>query len=413
MVLARPAALDAVEATATPRPAYDVSIVMPCLNEEQTIGACIRKAREGLQRLGLRGEIIVCDNGSTDRSVEIAESLGARVVHERRKGYGSAYMRGIAEAQAEHIIIGDSDDTYDFTHLEPFIQPLRDGYDLVMGSRFAGTIMPGAMTFSHRYIGNPVLSGILRAFYRVNISDAHCGMRSFTRAAYRKMGLQTTGMEFASEMVVNAGRARLKIAEVPITYHPRLGESKLETWRDGWRHLRFMLLYSPTHLFLLPGLALLLPGLALLLAELPGPFYLGGRGFYIHFMILGSMLTILGYQILNLALYAKSYALSIGVLRHDRTLDAIGPYYTLERGLKAGGALFLGGLLVNGWILVHWLSSSFGALDAIRPALFASTLIVVGAQTMFSSFFLSLLAIRPGERQGEHLGEEFFHSTPT
>ncbi|HEY8284920.1 MAG TPA: glycosyltransferase family 2 protein, partial [Chloroflexota bacterium] len=201
-----------------PEPALlDVSIVMPCLNEEQTIGACIEKATEGLRRLGLHGEIIICDNGSTDRSVEIATQFGARVVHERRKGYGSAYMRAITEARAEYIIMGDSDDTYDFTDLEPFLAPLREGYDLVMGSRFAGKILPGAMTFSHRYIGNPVLSGILKAFYSVNISDAHCGMRSFTKAAYGKMGLQTTGMEFASEMVINSGRARLKIAEVPIT----------------------------------------------------------------------------------------------------------------------------------------------------------------------------------------------------
>jgi glycosyltransferase involved in cell wall biosynthesis len=389
---------------ATPAPLYavlDVSIVMPCLNEEATIGACIEKARRGLDRLGLRGEIIVADNGSTDRSVEIATALGARVVHERRKGYGSAYMRGIAEARADYIIMGDSDDTYDFTDLDPFLAPLREGYDLVMGSRFSGKILPGAMTFSHRYIGNPVLSGLLKLFYRVDISDAHCGMRSFTKSGYERMGLQTTGMEFASEMVINAGRRGLKIAEVPITYHPRKGESKLETWRDGWRHLRFMLLYSPTHLFLLPGLILLLPGLFLLLAELPGPFFVGGRGFYVHFMILGSLLTILGYQVLNLGLYAKSYALSIGVLREDRTLKVLAPRYSLERGLRFGGALFIAGTIIDGWVFLQWVQAQFGALDAIRPALFASTLIVLGAQTIFSSFFLSLLAIRPGVRLGD------------
>jgi len=380
----------------------DVSVVMPCLNEERTIGTCIAKARAAFVRLGLQGEVIVCDNGSTDRSAKIAADHGARVVHERRHGYGSAYMRGIAEAQAEYIIMGDSDDTYDFTNLEPFIQPLRDGYDLVMGSRFGGEIRPGAMTFSHRYIGNPVLSGLLKWFYSVDISDAHCGMRSFTKSAYQRMGLQTTGMEFASEMVVNAGRARLKIKEVPVTYFPRVGESKLETWRDGWRHLRFMLLYSPTHLYLIPGLLLLIPGLVLLVLELPGNFYLGGRGFFIHFMILGSMLTILGYQILTLGLHAKSYALSIGILRHDRTLDAIAPHYSLERGLKLGGILFTIGLVADLWILVNWIDSNFGALDAIRPALFASTMIVVGAQTMFSSFFLSLLKIQaPGNRIGD------------
>ncbi len=381
----------------------DVSIVMPCLNEERTIAACIMKARSAFDRLGLLGEIIVCDNGSTDGSVEIASSLGARVVFERRRGYGSAYMRGIAEARAEFIIMGDSDDTYDFSDLEPFLAPLRDGYDLVMGTRFGGRILPGAMTFSHRYIGNPVLSGILKAFFGVQISDAHCGMRSFTKSAYRRLGLQTTGMEFASEMVVNAGRARLRIKEVPITYFPRAGESKLETWRDGWRHLRFMLLYSPTHLYLLPGLLLLLPGLLLLGLELPGPVYLGGHGFYVHFMILGSMLTILGYQVLTLGLYAKSYAMSIGILRHDRTLDALAPHYSLERGLKAGGLLFAIGFAIDVWILVQWIDSNFGSLDAVRPAVFASTLIVIGVQTIFSSFFLSLLAIgRPDDPDGAH-----------
>ena len=366
---------------------------MPCLNEERTIGACIRKAHAAFARLGLRGEVIVCDNGSTDRSIAIAESLGARVVFERRRGYGSAYMRGIAEARAEFIVMGDSDDTYDFGDLDPFLAPLHEGYDLVMGTRFGGHILPGAMTFSHRYIGNPILSGILKAFFGVNISDAHCGMRSFTRSAYQRLGLQTTGMEFASEMVVNAGRAHLRIKEVPITYFPRAGESKLETWRDGWRHLRFMLLYSPTHLYLVPGMLLLAPGLILLAMELPGPVYLGGRGFYIHFMILGSMLTILGYQILTLGLYAKSYGLSIGILRHDRTLDTIAPHYSLERGLKVGGLLFMVGFVIDAWILVQWMSSHFGNLDATRPAIFASTLIVIGVQTIFSSFFLSLLAI--------------------
>jgi hypothetical protein len=207
-------------------------------------------------------------------------------------------------------------------------------------------------------------------------------------------------MEFASEMVVNAGRAKLKIAEVPVTYYPRLGESKLETWRDGWRHLRFMLLYSPTHLFLLPGLFLLIPGLLLLLAELPGPFYVGGRGFYLHFMILGSMLTILGYQVLSLGMYAKSYALSIGVLRQDSLLYNLGRHYTLERGLWAGAIMFLVGFGVDSWILANWISSNFGALSATRPALLASTLIVLGVQTIFSSFFLSLLSIKQAPPPG-------------
>ena len=231
----------------------EVSVVMPCLNEEATVGACIEKAHRTLKRLGLRGEVIVADNGSTDASVPIAESLGARVVHQPIRGYGAAYQAGIQAARGKYILIGDSDDTYDFTDLERFITPLRNGYDFVMGSRFKGEILKGAMSWSHRTIGNPILSGILRWFFHTSISDAHCGMRAFTREAYEVMQLQTTGMEFASEMVIKVVQADLKLCEVPITYYPRQGESKLNSFRDAWRHLRFMLLLSPTHLFVLPG----------------------------------------------------------------------------------------------------------------------------------------------------------------
>ncbi len=231
----------------------EVSVVMPCLNEQQTIGSCIEKAKRTMKSLGIRGEVVVADNGSTDNSVSIAENLGARVVHQPIRGYGAAYQAGIEATRGNYIIIGDSDDTYDFTDLERFLTPLRNGHDLVMGSRFKGEILPGAMPWSHRYIGNPILSGILRWVFHTSISDAHCGMRAFTRQAYDKMQLQTTGMEFASEMVVKAAQAGLKISETPITYYPRLGESKLNSFRDAWRHLRFMLLFSPTHLFALPG----------------------------------------------------------------------------------------------------------------------------------------------------------------
>ena len=374
---------------------FDVSVVMPCLNEEASIGACVAKARTAFQALNLRGEVIVCDNGSTDGSVTIATEQGAWVVHERRKGYGSAYMRGIAEAHADLIVMGDSDDTYDFSDLDRFLAPLRQGYDLVMGSRFSGQILPGAMTWSHRYIGNPVLSGILRVFFRVSISDAHCGMRSFTREAYYRMGLQTTGMEWASEMVVQAGRVRLKIAEVPITYYPREGESKLNTWRDGWRHLRFMLLYAPTWLFIVPGMALLMPGMIALILLLPGGLRIFGHGLYEHTMILASLLSILGYQVLTLGMYARTYALTAGFVQRDDVLEGFYRHFTLEKGLLLGGILFVAGLALNGWILLHWINSHFGSLGAVRPALFASTLMVVGVQTIFSSFFLSLLSIRP------------------
>ena len=249
----------------------EVSVVMPCLNEEETIGACIEKAQNTLNELGIQGEIVIADNGSTDTSVEIAERLGARVVHQPLQGYGAAYLAGIAAAAGQYIIMGDSDDTYDFTDLERFITPLRNGYDFVIGNRLKGKILRGAMPPLHRYIGNPVLTGILNLLFRSGISDAHCGMRSFTQEAYQQMELRTTGMEFASEMIIKAIKADLKIEEIPITYYPREGESKLNSFRDGWRHLRFMLMLSPTYLFLIPGILLFLLGLVGTFALLPGP----------------------------------------------------------------------------------------------------------------------------------------------
>ncbi len=225
----------------------EVSVVMPCLNEEETLGICIKKAQSTLKHLGFVGEVVVADNGSTDNSVLIAEQHGARVVHQPERGYGAAYLVGLAAAQGKYIIMGDSDDTYDFTDLERFISPLREGYDLVIGNRFKGEILRGAMPFARRYIGNPILSGMLRLLFRTDISDSHCGMRSFTAAAYKQMDLKTTGMEFASEMVIKSVEAKLKVHEIPITYHPRGGESKLNAIRDAARHIRFMLKYKATH----------------------------------------------------------------------------------------------------------------------------------------------------------------------
>ncbi len=236
----------------------EVSVVMPCLNEEKTIGACIKKILQVFEQQNISGEVVVADNGSTDNSAAIAQSLGVRVVHQPVRGYGSAYLAGIAVAKGKYIVIGDSDNTYDFSHLLRFIEPLREGYDLVIGSRFKGAIKKGAMPWSHRYIGNPMLSKILNTLFHANVSDVYCGMRALTRAAYAKMQLQATGMEFALEMVIKAIKNKLNIAEVPITYHPREGESKLHPLRDAWRSLRFMMLYSPTHLFLIPGCFLFL-----------------------------------------------------------------------------------------------------------------------------------------------------------
>ncbi|MCH8294897.1 glycosyltransferase family 2 protein [Candidatus Poribacteria bacterium] len=378
----------------------EVSVVMPCLNEQQTIGSCIEKAKRTMKSLGIRGEVVVADNGSTDNSVSIAENLGARVVHQPIRGYGAAYQAGIEATRGNYIIIGDSDDTYDFTDLERFLTPLRNGHDLVMGSRFKGEILPGAMPWSHRYIGNPILSGILRWVFHTSISDAHCGMRAFTRQAYDKMQLQTTGMEFASEMVVKAAQAGLKISETPITYYPRLGESKLNSFRDAWRHLRFMLLFSPTHLFALPGALLFLLGMFGLLMMLPGPVKIGTHVYDIHVMTLAGFVALLGYQILHLSLYARTYAVSAGFVTKDKFIRGFYQLFTLERGIAFGALLFLCGVALDIRVAWTWIQNGFGSLDEILPALFALVCMILGVQTMFSAFLLSLFAIpRQGKRE--------------
>lgn len=373
----------------------DVSIVLPCLNEAETIATCVTKARTTLERLGLRGEVIVVDNGSTDGSQALATGCGARVVAEARRGYGSALMRGAEEARAPFIIMADADDSYDLTDLERFVDGLRAGNDLVMGTRIRGRIEPGAMPWHHRWLGNPILTGLLNLLFRAGISDAHCGMRAFTKDAYVRMRLQTTGMEFASEMVIKAALARLRIAEIPITLH-RDGRSRpphLRSFRDGWRHLRFMLLFSPTHLFVVPGLLCIAVGLIPLVALGGGPRHLFGLTFDVHYMVLGSLLTVLGVQIVTIGLFAKAYSQAARLYAPDRTLRLVLRHFTLERGLVVGALLFLAGFLLDGAILLRWLASGRATLDAVRPALQASTLMIVGAQTAFSSFFLSMLAV--------------------
>ncbi|MDE0314713.1 MAG: glycosyltransferase family 2 protein [Candidatus Poribacteria bacterium] len=370
-----------------------VSVVMPCLNEEETLGTCIQKAQDTLEELDIQGEVVVADNGSIDASVAIAERLGARVVHQPLRGYGAAYLAGIAAAKGQYIIMGDSDDTYDFTDLERFITPLRNGYDFVIGNRLKGKILRGAMPFLHRYIGNPVLTGILNLLFRSGISDAHCGMRSFTQEAYQEMELQTTGMEFASEMVINATRADLKIEEIPITYYPREGESKLNSFRDGWRHLRFMLMLSPTFLFLIPGILFFLLGLVGTLALLPGPLQIGNRAYDIHVMVLACLLCLLGYQILLLGLSARTLSVIRGFSKSDPFIQFVYRKFSLEKGLFFGFATFIVGFLVDGWIAYDWIKSGFGALQMLRPALFALLLMVLGTQTVFFAFFLSMLGI--------------------
>ncbi len=372
----------------------ELSVVIPCLNEEKTIGICVQKAKAAIADLEVDGEVLVVNNGSTDRSVTMARAAGARVVHETKKGYGNAYHRGFREARGRFIIMGDADNTYDFRKIGLFLQPLRNGYDLVMGSRFQGNIMPGAMPWLHRYIGNPVLSGLLNLFFHAHISDSHCGMRGLSKEAYQRMELHTGGMEFASEMVIKALKQKLRITEVPVRYYPRVGESKLSSFRDGWRHLRFMLLYSPDWLFLWPGLIFFVAGLALLIALAPGPVQIGTMSIGVHFMILGSLLTLLGFQIINLAFYAKTYAVTTHMEDNDPLVNFYQRYLSLEKGILVGLTIFLIGLVGNLHLLWLYLSNGIGLPQPkLSEAILAMTLMVVGTQTTFSAFFLSLLTL--------------------
>jgi glycosyltransferase involved in cell wall biosynthesis len=370
-----------------------ISVVMPCLDEEETIGNCVAKALEGIRLSGLPGEVIVSDNGSTDRSVEIATELGARVIHQPERGYGNAYRAGFDAARGKYIVMGDSDDTYDFTQIPAFVEKLREGNEYVLGSRFAGTILPGAMPWANRYIGNPILTGLLNFMFGLGSSDAHSGFRAFTKDAYRRMRLQTTGMEFASELVINAARAKLKVAEVPIIYYPRGGESKLHRVRDAWRHVRFMLMYSPDHLFVVPGMVLFVLGILGMLFLLPGQQIVGGHVFDYHFMFVASLLTIVGFQVLVTGFYAKAYAFTHRFAPDDRMIQVFYRYFSLEEWLLAGFLVFLAGLAIDGWIFWTWVQHSFKDLFAVRPALLALTLMVIGIQLIFSSFLLSILNI--------------------
>jgi glycosyltransferase involved in cell wall biosynthesis len=378
-----------------------VSVVIPCLNEEAGVAEVVSDAWAGIEASGRHGEVIVVDNGSTDHSVELAEAAGARVVHEPRRGYGSAYLRGLAEAKGEYVVMADADGTYPLSELPAFVELLEGGNDLVLGSRFKGKIHRGAMPWAHRWIGNPILTFILNVFFGVRVSDAHCGMRAIRRSALPRLDLQATGMEFASEMILKASKRKLRVGEIPIEYQPRIGESKLNTWRDGWRHLRFMLLHSSTFLFLIPGLALLLLGLAIMLPLATGPVNAFGVTWYIHAMIAGSLATLVGAQIVQLGLFARSYAL-LYLNEHDPLLERAFTRVRLEHGLLLGAALSLigGGILVA--IFAEWASGGFRTLGRVHEALLGMTLVGLGMQTLFGSFFLSVL----GLRQNVVLGSE-------
>jgi glycosyltransferase involved in cell wall biosynthesis len=372
-----------------------VSVVIPCLNEAAGIGKCVAKAWQAIREMNVSGEVIVVDNGSTDGSPEIAEKAGARVVHERRRGYGAAYLRGFHEARGMHFVMGDGDDSYDFLDIARFLRPLIDGEaDMVMGTRLKGNILPGAMPWTHRWIGNPILSGILKVFFGTRISDSHCGMRSFTRSAYARMSLRTQGMEFASEIVVCALRERLSIQEVPITYHPREGESKLNGLSDAWRHMRFMLVYSPSYLFQLPGVLLMAIGGTLVLWLAGGPRLLFGRLWDFHVLLFGVLAVILGYNFVLFDVFAKTFSMGTGLARPKQWLSNLMEYFTLERGLVAGTAMLLAGTALEAKIVYDWIRSGYGELMAVRGIVIGMLAMVLGAQTVFASFLLSLLLIR-------------------
>ncbi|MFH0826274.1 MAG: glycosyltransferase family 2 protein [Candidatus Omnitrophota bacterium] len=372
----------------------EVSVVLPCLNEEEAIGDCLKKIREVFAKERIDGEIIVADNGSTDRSREIAESYKAKVVIERQKGYGATYLRGLREAKGRFIVIGDSDNTYDFADIPKFLDALRQGYDFVMGSRFKGKIGEGAMLWSHRYIGNPVLSSMCRLFFRTSLTDIHCGMRAFTQKAYYKMRLMTLGMEFATEMVVSALTNHLRIYEVPINYHAREGRSKLNAFFDAWRHVRFMLLYCPVWLYFIPGSLGFILGIAVLFILLRGPVLFLGRYWDFHLMFFASVISILSYQIINLGLCAHTYAIRQGFIRYDPFTLFFKRRFSLERGIVLGTALFIVGFIITLFIFLEWFLKHFGSLYRIRESILAMTLLIIGLQTIFSSFFISLLFLR-------------------
>ena len=371
----------------------EVSVVLACLNEDQTVGLCVEKALAAFESSGVQGEVIVSDNGSTDESVRLATLAGAHVVHEPHRGYGSAYLRGIAAAQAPIIIMSDADDTYDLKEISRLLSKMYEGHDMVLGSRMDGTILPGSMPWLHRHLGNPILTGLLNWLFKMNVRDAHTGLRAFTRDAYEKLRLRTTGMEFASEMVISAGQARLRIGEVPITYYPRRGTSKLHTWRDGWRHLRYLLLRSPRHVFLLPGIAMTIVGWLPLAMLASGPLTIGQFFFDFHYMIAGSAVAILGVQLVTLGIHGKTYLIANKLEQPDGLMNLVQRHFTLERGLLCGIVFIVLGLTVGMQIIRIWAQHGFENIFELRSGLVALTLSVSGTQLMFASFFLSLLQI--------------------
>jgi hypothetical protein len=386
----------------------ELSIVMPCLNEAETIARCIEKARLGLQRAGVPGEIIIADNGSTDGSQAIAKNLGVRVVPVKEKGYGSALRGGIRAALGKWILMADADDSYDFSEADRFVKKLQEGFDLVMGCRLpvgGGTILPGAMPWKNRRLGNPVLSFIGRFFFKCPAHDFHCGMRGFTRAAFERMELQTTGMEFASEMVIKATFRKFKISEVPITLHPdgRSRPPHLKPWRDGWRHLRFMLIYSPRWLFLAPGLLLSVLGIIVAAALSVNDIKISGVQLNVGTLMMACMGVVVGFQLVAFAFFTKVFAIAEGLLPEDPRLARVFKVFTLEKGIVAGLVVLLVGTILFLRALWLWQQAHFGLLPSteenLRRLIPAATLLILGVQIVFSSFFMSVLGLKTVSRR--------------
>jgi glycosyltransferase involved in cell wall biosynthesis len=375
-----------------------ISIILPCLNEEKGLPVCIESINRIAQKEGLDIEILVVDNGSTDSSIKIIQDLSTKFSYlaleqEDVKGYGSAYLHGLAKARGKYIFMADADATYDFEDIPKFIKKLEEGNDMVVGNRFSGMMDSNSMTFLHKWVGNPILSSLVRLFFKIKIHDIHCGARAISKEAYQRLTLYTLGMEFASEMIIKASKAKLKIVEIPIKYRMRIGESKLETFSDGWRHLRFILLYSPIVIFLIPGLLLFLAGLISMLILYIGSFSLFGITLYFHPMFLSSLCIILGYELIFFTGFSKIYAVThLGDT--DKIIEKLFKFLTLEKAIMLGGIIAVAGVALFITIFIQWVGSNLSGLDQTKNLIVALTLAIIGIQTVMGSFMLSILGIK-------------------
>lgn len=370
----------------------EVSIILPCRNEESALGFCLKEIKNTIKKNKLSAEIIVSDS-STDKSPQIAKKENAILIKHGKEGYGAACLEGFKRAKGEYIFMADADASYDFKEIPNFISQLKNGFDMVIGNRFAGKMHKQAMTFSHKYIGNPILSFILRLFFKTKIKDSQCGMRAIKKEFVEKLNLQTAGMEFASEMIIKALKNNFRIKELPINYYPRKGKSKMKSFRDAWKHIRFMLLYSPLFLFFIPGVIIFLLGIiSLFLFYFYSPVIFGIK-LYSHPMFLSSLLTIIGYQLITFAGFAKIYSIT-HLKEKNETLENLFKYITIEKASTLGALMIIMGLIIFLAIAIKWIGSGFNSLDEVKNSIVALTLLTIGAQTIFSSFMLSILGIK-------------------